>query len=290
MKKGILAWLFLKLVCNKGLVGEDINPEAAEQQKSTEAETSETTEAEGAEPNETEAETTPADPAAEVLKKENKTQKRIDQITREKHEARADAEYWRKVATGEITPQQAQAQPIQQAQQPAGKPAVEQYETYEDFVEALADWRFEQRETAKQTADRTKTVNETYASKVAAAKEQYPDYDEVIESLRDITVANVTIEAIRESEVSAELSYYLGQHIDEARKLQTLSVPAQLKEIGRIEARLEKAPVTTKRISSAPTPIKPTGANDSTKPKNLDDPEVWIEQERKRVAALGRRY
>lgn len=239
----------------------------------------------------------PADPAAELVKKENKTQKRIDQITKEKHEARAEAEYWRKVATGEIVPpkQQEITQPVQ-----TGKPQLENFETYEDYTEALTDWKIDQREADKQTkaeqrtiAEKRQTVAEANAARIEAAKETYDDYDDVTANLSSIMVPQVTIEAMQESEVSADLFYYLGKNLAEAKRLQTLSIPAQLREIGKIEAKLEKKPAETKRISKAPTPINPTGANGEVvakkDPADMTD-EEWLTAERNRLAKLGRRY
>lgn len=261
-----------------------------------------TEEVEGAEPS---PEVT-ADPAEDLVKKENKTQKRIDQITKEKHEARAEAEYWRKVATGEIKPakQWAAERAAEGIQAPAipqnSKPQVDQFDTYEDFVEALTDWKVETREADKQAAaeqrkmqEKRQTVEEANASRIEAAKTVYDDYDEVTGNLNGIMVPAVTIEAMQESELSAELFYYLGQNIEEAKKLQTLSVPAQLREIGKIEAKLEKKPLEVKRVSQAPTPIKPTGGNGEVVPKkseaDMSDDE-WLAHERKRLAALGRKY
>lgn len=260
-----------------------------------EAAASETTEeVEGAEPSETVEETEEeTEQTEQPPKKENAVQKRIDQITKEKHEARAEAEYWKKVATGEIKPQE----PVQEQPtvHPDGKPQVEQFDSYEDFVEALTDWKADQREKQKEQATRAKTIAEQNATRIEQARTTHEDFDEAVSNLNGIMVPPVTIEAIQESELSAEVFYYLGKNVAEAKKLQGMSIPAQLREIGRIEEKLSTKPVEkeTKRVSSAPVPLNPVGASATASPKNLDeitDDEEWLKRERTRLAKQGRLY
>lgn len=255
---------------------------------------SETTEeVEGSEPS-AQVEDTEEEPEQtdQTPKKENAVQKRIDQITKEKHEARAEAEYWRKVATGEITPPQQQPAP---APHPEGKPQVEQFESYEDFVEALTDWKAEQREAKRAQETRAKTIAEQTITRMEAARATHEDFDNVVSNLNGIMVPPVTIESIQESEQSAEIFYYLGKNVAEAKKLQGMSISAQLREIGRIEEKLSAKPAEkeVKRISSAPVPLNPVNSSANVTPKDNDsiaDDEEWYRRENARLAKLGRAY
>jgi DNA repair exonuclease SbcCD ATPase subunit len=61
-------------------------------------------------------------------------------------------------------------------------------------------------------------------------------------------------EAIMDSDHSAKLIVYLGEHDDEAAELAQLSKVQQIKRIAMLEAKLTQS---TRKVSSAPTPLQP---------------------------------
>lgn len=298
----------------EGYVNEILPPLGSEEP--TGEETPETPPETGAEPEEVETpaqeeteeatgEDTPAD--TEEVKKAKGVQKRIDELTKQKHEAtrreqekEKEVEYWKAQALKGQQPPEPQPEVIPQGF-PA-KPTVEQFESYEEFVEALTDWKVELKDVRKTVeaerkniAEKQQTIAEQHSTRVQTAKAKYEDFDDVTSSLDGIMVPMVTIEVIQESEVSADLFYYLGQHPDEAKKLQTLSVPAQLREIGKLEARLEKKPepeIPAKRVTQAPEPIKPVGNKEkavAADPDNMSD-EEWYRYENERLSKQGKLY
>lgn len=248
-----------------------------------------TDEPSGAEPTEPEA----------PKPKENRVQARIDEITRARRNAEAEAEYWRNVATGGTKQPQQAAQPEPEALPPGfpTKPTIDQFDDYDQYVEALGEWSAEKtiakREYAasrKQHEQAQQTVRETYSKRVEAAKVKYADWDEVV-ALSDVAVTNTTLDAILESEQGPDISYFLLTNPAEAARLRGLSQIQQIKEIAKLETKFAGATAPVKRVTQAPAPINAIGGSD----KGILDMdklegEEWAKAERERVRKLGRRY
>ena len=66
----------------------------------------------------------------------------------------------------------------------------------------------------------------------------------------------------------ADIAYYLGQNIPEARRIASLSPIAAAREIGKLEARFSGPPQKT--TTKAPVPTNPVGGKE-TVPKNYED-------------------
>lgn len=264
-------------------------------EKPADAEPSETTDQEtGAEP--AEEETTGDTPAAP--KKENKVQKRIDELTREKYEAQRERDYYKGLAEGRQPQEEPKPAPVIIPGLPP-KPTVDQFEDYEQFIEAVADWTAdkkllerEHKQQQAQAAESHKTAYDKHQERVNAVATVHPDYDDALESVADVIFPVTTIESIIESEHSAEVSYFLGKNRAEAERIAKLPPVKQLIEIGKIEAKFEKKEEPPpKRITQAPAPITPVNAKQSLAPDpaNMSDDE-WLAHERERLRKQGRLY
>lgn len=244
-----------------------------------------------------------ADPAAEPAHKENKVQKRIDEITRARRQAEAEADYWRKVATGEIQP------PKQEPVQPQGdfippgypaEPTLDAFDDYDQYNRALVRWEAgriiaERDHTAQQAQKQTaqQAVFKTHVERMEAAKEKYADLDEVLALAPDCQFNQDAFNAILESDQSADIVYHLSKHAKEAERIAAMPPVKQIMEIARLEDKFKAAPAQpVKRVSQAPTPLNPIGGGGDPAPKDPDkmSDEEWLAYERKRVQALGRRY
>lgn len=230
-----------------------------------------------------EVEEIPEESSAEPKKKG--VQKRLDELTREKYEARrqaererAEREYWQKKAMG-----------IDKEPEPTGKPTADKFETYEDYLEALSDWKLDQR-LSKQQQEQTKNTEEqkkaelaqSYKTRVEAVKSKFEDYDEVAHGLHWSPTETMAA-AIMESEKGPEIAYWLGSHPEDAERIGRMSERQQLLEMGRIA---EIAATPKKKATEAPPPIKPAGTNTKAEkdPSEMTDAEfaAW---RRKQIAA-----
>jgi hypothetical protein len=183
------------------------------------------------------------------------------------------------------------------------KPVRSEYPDDEQYVEALAGFkaeevlraRSEQTEKQQKEAQRKQyqeSVNATFAEKEDAARDKYEDYDEVTRDPR-VPITQPMADAIALLDAGADVAYYLGTHLDDAKRIAKLHPLLQARELGRIEDKLASAPPPAKP-SAAPEPIAPIGRPsasagyvDTLDPRSLAKlgTSGWIEAERKRQIA-----
>lgn len=143
------------------------------------------------------------------------------------------------------------------AQEVTGKPTQDQFETHEEWVEALADWKLEQKLSEREQKAQVQQVTQSWEEKKEAARQEYEDFDEVLADME--TPAPVVVAVMAESEQSAKIAYYLGQHPDELRKINQMSPPKAALAVARIEAGFAKVdPPAPKPTTKAPPPLRPT--------------------------------
>lgn len=215
----------------------------------------------------------PVDPEGETKKALRGVQKRINELTRERHEAeargRAEAEHWRNQAM-------AAAQRLQQIEQGAPKPRLEQFEGLEQYTEAVArheaeklvreraavdqqayfaDMQQRQQVAAQQAAQAQ--YQRVLNQKLEVATKKFPDFLDVVtsEELPGLQ-GTPAFEAMLESDLGAEVLYYLGKNPARAHQIAALSPIGQVREIGRIEAALQSGKI----VSSAPPPPETVGS------------------------------
>lgn len=171
----------------------------------------------------------------------------------------------------------------------------DQFSTTEEYLEALAT---EKAEAIVAHRDHSKSVNEIeekYQNQVDESLDKYPDYVQVAHTHKYMTADMAS--AIKASDIAVDLAYHLGTHLDEAERIFKLPPMLQIKELGKLEAKLEASPPETKKPSSAPAPIKPvTGSKTSVPAYETTDPRSaktmtaseWIAKDRARREAAMR--
>lgn len=229
-------------------------------------------------------------------KSRRSAQARINEITRAKHDAERDAAYWRGVA--ESARQQPNSTDRQPADEPVAKPNVADFADYETFIEAIADWKADQkvREALQQTevrASQTKQEQEarevakTWASRQDAARNRITDYDAVVGS-SSVTIASAVSDAILTSERGPDIAYHLAKNPAVVARLNSLSPMAAAREIGRLEAALEKP--STRQTTPAPEPahISRPSRTQTSDPAQMDH-ERYREMRAKQGARWAQR-
>lgn len=146
---------------------------------------------------------------------------------------------------------------------------------------AVKEFQSKQREESqKQTIER---VSADWEAKVSKAEDKYEDFEEKVGKLDP---RNPVVLSIMESDMGAEIAYHLGSHVDEAKKIFSLSPASAIREIGKLEARLSSTPEKPKTPSKAPAPVTPlTGTSPvaSNEPSEADDTASWIKKRQKQV-------
>lgn len=184
---------------------------------------------------------------AEQPKKKTGSQRAREALQRER-EARLRAEAERDALKG--------TQASKPVERPSGKPAPDAFETHEEFIDALTDWKVSQALTTRAQQTEQEKQRERWEEQKEAVREKYQDFDEVFENapMPSPLVAN----ALLKHKVGAEIAYYLGTHPAEYKRIDRLNDPMEVGfEMAEIAAKLAATP-GAKPTSKAPAPITPT--------------------------------
>ncbi len=162
-----------------------------------------------------------------------------------------------------------------------GAPDPAKYTDAFKYAEDLSEWKsaraaeaainkFKQEQAADAEKDRQAKVTATWNSRLAEAKKEIADFDEVIED-SGVQVSDQVRDAIIDSDIGPQILYHLAENPEEATRIGAMTVPAALRAIGKLEAKLEKPAAKVEEvkpvvkevvISKAPAPITPLkGAN-----------------------------
>lgn len=185
-----------------------------------------------------------------------------------------------------------------------GAPNPEDFETVADYVRAqtkfeLAEEKRQEKarvdlENARSEAEKLETTHRERVNKYAA---EVQDYKEVVQAaiddLGDMTFKVEFGRAIQESDLGPAVFYELAKTPSELERINSLPYGSMMREIGKIEARLEKQALEKEskpeiKKTNAPAPISPLKASGKAPTKSLADLDydeyrrVRNEQERKR--------
>ncbi len=227
-------------------------------------------------------------------KKKSGFKKRIERFQRRLSEKEREAEYWRAEAlksqgpkpepTLDKTPQTAMPDTDQ-------KPLADDFESIEEYVEAVTDWKLKQAEAKiveKQRLAQAKTEFqvqvEQFQAKVAEFSKTQEDFGEVVDDASDVVLTPGLQESILSSDFGPQVMYELALNKKEFERINGLTPLAQAREIGKLEARIsqrlesESSSVEKPRhklTTKAPPPPKPlSGKSDKAAKRSIYDPEL----------------
>jgi len=171
-------------------------------------------------------------------------------------------------------------------------PKRDDFESYEDYIRA--DAQFTARQEAKKTLEAEREAQNRqkeeeserslyaqYEARKEAARDKYEDFDDVVYST-DAPVTPVMARALIESDLGADVMYYLGNHPEEAERISKLTQVRQLTEIGKLELKINE-PIKPSAAPEPIKPVKPNAANDNPDPNDKDDDAAWLAKRRKQV-------
>jgi hypothetical protein len=238
------------------------------------------------EETETDAVTETADTETQKPRGRGGFQRKIDKLTKRVIETESRAEAAERRAK-ELEAQLAKPADAATKTEPVKtdtRPKLADYQTPEEWAEALTDWKLEQRDTKqRQEAEEAerREVFDTYQTRRDEAKAKHSDWDEVMEEVESgkVTVPPAAYNAIIESEIGPEIAYYLATHEEAREKIQGMTSAISIaREIGKIEAALTpKTTESPKPIrSNAPKPITPVGSS-AKSTVSIDDPNISTE-------------
>jgi hypothetical protein len=209
-------------------VGDDVVIDApVEEPKVEESTEDKTDEVAGEEPTKEDAST---EQAEEEKPKKSRFQERVDELTKQREDAKREAEFWKAKA-----------------------------ESSEGNKKELAEHEAEKAETKINAVDA-----QAWQAKIDLARERHPEYDSVV-SKSNAHVEPHVAKSVLESEIGPELFLHFANNPEVLEKINGMNPRAAEKEILRLEVMLETKPQTAppvfKKTSTAPEPVKPVNSN-----------------------------
>jgi len=213
----------------------------------------------------------------------NPLQPRIDELTRARRQAERETAYWRGLAEAKANP----------PPEPPKKPEPANFETYEAYTEALAEFKageivereLGKREVRAQEQTEAQRRAQTWHERSLEAAKTIPDLEAVL-AASEVNVADHVTAQLLDSELGPQIAYHLDKNPEIAERWNGMSEAQVAKEIGKLELQLAPAapaaeaeadernvtrdstpppaPVQNRRVSSAPPPMKPVGQGRST--------------------------
>ncbi len=197
-----------------------------------------------------------------VKKETDPVQKRINDLTKKWRSTERALEF-EKSKRQEV---EAELRKVKSTVPATDKPKVADFETEAEFVEALTDWKIEQRiksekenvsKVVKETEEK-KAIDETYSvldEIMEQGREKFEDFDDLVLA-KGLVLTEAMTEAVLFSDKADEILYYLGKHPDFSAKIAGLPPLRIAQELGKIEEKLSQPP-PAKKTTETPPPIKP---------------------------------
>jgi hypothetical protein len=230
----------------------------------------------------------PETKTTEERKQNPKLEKRFSELTKARklaEENAASERQQRETLEARLREYEEKSAPAQQDSSPIGnEPRADQFDDAFEYAKALAEWSAEkalydrdQQDANRKAQEAQDKVLQSWRERLEKAKETLPDFDDMVASAT-VQIENTVRDAILESDVGPQILYELASDEEYAQKVAAMPVAKALKEIGKLEARLEKQetveekpiskPVVQK--SNAPAPISPIRATGSVMEVPID--------------------
>ncbi len=247
------------------------------------------------------------EPDASAAAADDKTptgvQKRIDKAVKAQRaaERRAEELETRLAEATESRPAPAKAaDPAPPVKAAEGRPQAKDFNTYEEYVEALTDFKIGLAATARAKVESDRKIADANAVKgtewnarVEAAKKlpALADFDDVLAEAASVPISEAMHVSIFESERGPEIAYHLAKQPDEAARIAKLGPLAAAREIGKIEAKLSSAEPAKPAAKPLPKPPAQAGGGHSPSDIDLNDENLsqagWAREFKKRLKATN---
>jgi hypothetical protein len=187
---------------------------------------------------------------------------------------------------------EAKLKPAVEAPAAPEKPKREAFANEYEYVDAMIQWGVDERLREKAREDQEATAKREYQERIDAATsrirkaiELVPDFEQVVNNPRKDAdeLSPVIGTYLEESEMVAELTYYLAKNPDVLVSLLKLSPHAQLVKIGKIESTL--SPFESKQAQNDPESSKEV-PNGQAKPAPSADTDTSLSKPRGKAAPV----
>jgi hypothetical protein len=221
-------------------------------------------------------------------------ERRIDELTRDKHAERAAREALERANAQLLAMVKKTEAPAAEAG--AGRPDQSKFTDYAEYLRADAAWIA--RDTAKREAEaairlhtdqmsRTnaqqaeQAAQRAYAERAKEAAKNLPDFNTVMQDA-DVEIPTPILAAIRDMDDGPVIAYHMAKNPDLAQQFFGKSYPQQMLLLGQMSASLR---TSNNKVSNAPPPGKPGspkgGASGSEPPEDTEAYFAWAKKHMK---------
>lgn len=251
---------------------EPAEPEAAEPEETEDSGTSEPAETE-----ETAESTEPENQEpAESSRPRKGVQSRIDQLVREREE-------WKRQALQGVQLQMPEPQTAEASSYPdLPKPDIDQFDTYDGWVEAMTDWRFQVNARKSKEVYQRQAFEQHKNAWHQEAETKYDDWYDVFGSNNTLTISDIMADVLMNGDNGIDVAYFLGKNPKEAKRIFNLPPSRQAYELGKLEMKLSSNPPPQRNQTKAPKPTSPVGGKETPakRPEDMsyEDYKAWRSQ------------
>jgi hypothetical protein len=235
--------------------------------------------------------------------KRDKFQERIDTLTREKYDglSRAErAEYRAQLAEQRLADAEARQAKTEQVAPANDFPTLESHgydegkyqaavaKYFADIAEKRADARVDARLSEAEAKRAAQKTGESWAKKEAEFIKSKPDYVDKVQNASRLPISEAMQDALMESDFGPQIALHLVENREQALAIAAMPVAQQMRELGRIEARMEAEKARPKpAVSQAPPPVQKVDSADAQvekEPSAMTDNE-FAKWRKKQIAA-----
>lgn len=191
----------------------------------------------------------PEEPNADPNPKPKKSniERRFAKITKQKADLARELETLRaENAALRVSKPAAEAKPNPKPADSSAEPSPDDFEKHSDYVKALVKFEANQRDEVKAQeakVDEVKSdvekLKKSYRDREKEFKKATPDFKDRLDSVNDVQMSVTVRDELLNG--GPELTYALSEDPEEFERLCALPPAAALKEIGRVEAKIEAA-------------------------------------------------
>ena len=215
-------------------------------------------------------------PAAKPKQKtQQTTERRIQELLQERHELREKLAELSKNGKQQV---QTESRPASKLEAPK-RPQQKDFSTWEDYesalakhVEDLADYKIsqaleerEQKAAEKRKQDeiaqRNREIEKSWMERKTAAEAKHADFAETV---KDVPLSDVMDAWILDSDIGAEVLYWLGQNRSDAKRISELNPFKAARELTKLEDKLSGPLASTRRVTQATPPAREVRATATT--------------------------
>jgi len=223
----------------------------------------------------------PSKKASEEVESEPKTeyskalQKRFDDLTKKRRTAERERDYERDLRLKA----EEELKKLKSTIPSKDKPKVEDFDSQEEYDEALATWAAEKKlneykaevakaDEEKKVKDDIHTVNELLDEAISTGRDKYEDFDKVVLEPKELPFTQALVDTILDSEIADEIMYYLAKNPDDLADISKLNARRAAREITLIETKLlsvaKKKDVTSAKNEPTPKTPKPSESSEGS--------------------------